>query len=480
MDNWLQKRTQLTPHRLALSFHEQRWTFTELQRQVNGLCAVLQPQLPPTGRIAILGDNTPELYFGMLTLHQLGIPIVCLNKHLTAPELQYQITDAQVQTVLTTQAFLPHLEATATRLHLIALDQLTWEPRTDWTAHSTELDALASVMYTSGTTSRPKGVCQSYRNHWTSALGAELNLPVTEADAWICAVPLYHISGLSILMRSLLYGMPVRLYDHFDSQAITQDLVHGRGTIISVVPYMLKKLLAEKQEPYSSDFSYMLLGGGAIDQATLNQCKRKNIPVIQSYGMTETASQVVALNPAEAQRKLGSVGKPLFPVSLKIANDAQPYQVGEILLKGDNLTPGYLNQPERFAALTTATGWFRTGDLGYIDDEGFLYVKSRLTELIISGGENIYPHEIELVLNQLPGVQASAVIGKPDPTWGAIPVAFLVTNRAWQLTAVQDFLTGKLAKYKFPKELHLVDHLPHTTNGKLKRGELLQWLEKWE
>ncbi|USS93249.1 o-succinylbenzoate--CoA ligase [Fructilactobacillus ixorae] len=482
MDNWLQKRTQLTPHRLALSFHEQRWTFFELQRQVNGLCTILRPQLPPAGRVAILGDNTPELYFGMLALHQLGLPIVCLNKHLTTPELQYQITDAQVQTVLTTQEFLPQLEAvtTAKSLHLIALDRLKWTPQADWPAQPTDLDALASVMYTSGTTGQPKGVCQSYRNHWTSAMGAELNLSVTPTDQWICAVPLYHISGLSIVMRSLLYGMPVRLYEHFNPQAITQDLVHGRGTIISVVPYMLKKLLAEKQESYSSAFSYMLLGGGAIDQATLDQCEQKHIPVIQSYGMTETASQVVALNPADAQRKIGSVGKPLFPVSLKIANDAQPYQVGEILLKGDNLTPGYLNQPQRMAEKTTESGWFRTGDLGYIDDEGFLYVKSRLAELIISGGENIYPHEVEQVLNQLPGVQASAVVGKTNPIWGAIPVAFLVTTRNWQLTAVQDFLTGKLAKYKFPKELHLVDHLPHTANGKLKRGELLQWLKKNE
>ncbi|USS89076.1 o-succinylbenzoate--CoA ligase [Fructilactobacillus cliffordii] len=477
MDNWLQKRTQLTPQRLALSFHEQTWTFQDLQQQVNGLCATLQSRLSKHGRVAILGNNTPKLYFGILALHQLGEPIVCLNKHLTAPELQYQIADAQVQTILTTQKFLPQLQAVANVKQLIALDQLKWQPQANWPAQPTELDALASIMYTSGTTGRPKGVCQSYRNHWTSALGAELNLPVTESDCWICAVPLYHISGLSIVMRSLLYGMPVRLYEHFDPQAINQDLVHGRGTIISVVPYMLKKLLAKKHEPYDNHFSYMLLGGGAIDQATLDQCDHHQIPVIQSYGMTETASQVVALNPADAQRKLGSVGKPLFPVSLKIANTKQSNQIGEILLKGDNLTPGYLNQPQRLTEKTTATGWFRTGDLGYVDDEGFLYVKSRLAELIISGGENIYPHEIEQLLNQLPGVQESAVVGKTDATWGSIPVAFLVTDQSYSLTKVQKFLMDKLAKYKFPKELHLVNHLPKTANGKLQRVELVKWLE---
>ncbi|USS88199.1 o-succinylbenzoate--CoA ligase [Fructilactobacillus hinvesii] len=479
MDNWLQKRTQLTPKRLALSFHDQHWSFQELQRQVNGLCARLQPRLVKPGRVAILGNNTPALYMGILALQQLGEPIVCLNKHLTIPELQYQIKDAQVQTVLTTQEFLPQLQAAAA-VKLLALDQLEWQPQADWTAQPTDLDALASIMYTSGTTGRPKGVCQSYRNHWTSAMGAELNLPVTKSDCWICAVPLYHISGLSIVMRSLLYGMPVRLYEHFDPQAITQDLVHGQGTIISVVPYMLKKLLAAKHEPYSDNFGYMLLGGGAIDQATLDQCEQKHIPVIQSYGMTETASQVVALNPADAQRKLGSVGKPLFPVSLKIANVSRPGEIGEILLKGDNLTPGYLNQPQRLAEKTTASGWFRTGDLGYVDDEGFLYVKSRLTELIISGGENIYPHEVEQVLNQLPGVQESSVVGKTDATWGSIPVAFLVTDQVWNLAEVQEFLTGKLAKYKFPKELHLVDHLPKTANGKLQRVELVKWLKKHE
>lgn len=471
MDNWLQKRVALTPNRKALAYHEQNWNFAELQQAVLNVCHHLvgqQVQMLP--RVAVLGNNTPQLYFTILALQQLGSEIVFINKNLALPEIEYQLNDADVNLLIYADEFQKKLQSLQSA-SLISLEELMNSDSIDATPFIKSefaLDQVTSIMYTSGTTGSPKGVQQTFRNHWSSAIGADLNLPVTAKDTWICAVPLFHISGFSIMMRSLIYGMNVRLYEHFAPELINQDLVDGNGTIISVVPYMLKKLLSLKTHDYSENFSYLLLGGGAIDRKTLETCKAAKLNVIQSYGMTETVSQVVALNFADALRKLGSVGKPLFPVSLKIKGATKPNQIGEVLLKADNLTPGYLNHAEPI----TNNGWFATGDLGYLDEDGFLYLKSRLSELIISGGENIYPREVEAEINQFPGIVETAVVGKSDSTWGAVPVAFLVTSTKVDFSQLTAYLLTKLAKYKVPKKFILIDKLPKTHNGKLRRKQL--------
>ncbi|KRN78851.1 o-succinylbenzoate--CoA ligase [Fructilactobacillus lindneri] len=474
MDNWLQKRALLTPKRMALSFKQQSWNFTELKQQVIKVCNhLVGSNIQKLQRVAILGNNTPQLYFTILALQQLGIEIVFINKNLALPEIHYQLQDAQISLLIYADEFQNKLQklASVTLISLNNLMRAKTSDAADFIKSEFDLNQVTSIMYTSGTTGKPKGVLQTYRNHWSSAIGANLNLPVTAKDTWICAVPLFHISGFSIMMRSLIYGMSVRLYDHFDEESINHDLITGVGTIISVVPYMLKKLLSKKSEPYSSYFSYMLLGGGEIDIATLQACRDEQINVIQSYGMTETASQVVALNPIDAINKIGSVGKPLFPVSLKIADSIALNQVGQVLLKAANISPGYLNETNHNQF--TSEGWFKTGDLGYLDSDGFLYLKSRLSELIISGGENIYPREVENVINQFPGIVESAVIGKQNSTWGSVPVAFIVTNKVINLQQLSDYLTSKMAKYKVPKQFILIDELPKTNNGKIRR-KLLQ------
>ncbi|WP_429971803.1 o-succinylbenzoate--CoA ligase [Fructilactobacillus sp. Tb1] len=469
MDNWLQKRVSLTPNRMALSYHTQSWNFAELQKEVQLVSQHLVGlDVQKLKRVAILGNNTPQLYFTILALQQLGIEIVFINKNLAVPEIEYQLEDADVKLLIYADEFSAKLAGFNNSFSLSELMNSKIKSADKFIQAEFNLNDITSIMYTSGTTGKPKGVMQSYRNHWSSAIGADLNLPVTAKDVWICAVPLFHISGFSIMMRSLIYGMGIRLYEHFDAKLINQDLVAGNGTIISVVPYMLKKLLEVKNSDYNDNFSYMLLGGGAIDVPTLETCRSANINVIQSYGMTETASQVVALNFADAIRKTGSVGKPLFPVSLKIKNATESNQIGEVMLQADNITPGYLNHHKSI----TQDGWFATGDLGYLDDDSFLYLKSRLSELIISGGENIYPKEIEDELIKLPEIAEAAVVGKSDSTWGSIPVAFLVTDSNVDFQSITDYLTTKLAKYKIPKQFILLDELPKTHNGKIKRSNL--------
>ena len=221
----------------------------------------------------------------------------------------------------------------------------------------------------------------------------------------------------------------------------------------------------------------MLLGGGPAALPLLEECVRKEIPVFQTYGMTETSSQIVTLSPEDSLRKLGSAGKPLFPSQIKIIMDgdreAGRLETGEIVVKGPNVTLGYLNKNEELK-----DGWVHTGDMGYFDEEGFLFVLDRRSDLIISGGENIYPAEIEGVLNSHPFIRESGVIGKKDDQWGEIPIAFIVGSRSITKEEISEYCLEKLAKYKVPKEIYFISEIPRNASKKILRRQLRTFVEK--
>lgn len=232
---------------------------------------------------------------------------------------------------------------------------------------------------------------------------------------------------------------------------------------------MLKKMLEDVQANdhcYSSAFRLVLLGGGTIDRATLNACEESGLPVVQCYGMTETCSQFVALSAEEAPYHLGSVGKPLFTTQLRLVGEHH-----EIEIQTPALTPGYLNQPAKFAAKHDGD-WYRTGDVGHFDEDGFLYVDGRLDEMIISGGENIFPAEVENVLRQYPGIQEIAVVGRNDQQWGAVPVAVVVSKQPVDFQQLEAFGREHLAHYKVPKVYLQTDALPKNASGKVQKFRL--------
>ncbi|PJN91185.1 AMP-binding protein, partial [Bacillus sp. mrc49] len=232
-------------------------------------------------------------------------------------------------------------------LPLLFIEQLPNE-RTAEILQEFYLEDTATIMYTSGTTGNPKGVIQSFGNHWWSAVGSVLNLGLHEGDTWYCAVPIFHISGLSILMKSVIYGMKVVLAERFDEREANKAIQENGVTIISVVTTMLNRMVHDlKGASYPDDFRCMLLGGGPAPIHLLEACKEKKIPVYQSYGMTETSSQIVTLAPEYSMTKIGSAGKPLFPSQLRIEKDGKvsgPGEAGEIVVSGPNVTKGYFNR----------------------------------------------------------------------------------------------------------------------------------------
>lgn len=479
MENWLTKRVLLTPKQTALVYQGESWSFQELQEEVfHRMHQLNSLALSKKARIAVLGSNSAELFFLIHALQQLGHPIVFLNHRLTALEMEHQLKDAEPEKVIYQDAFSGKIaqlasswqEQSLSFTDVASLPKVVCDPIVSF-----DLETVTTIMYTSGTTGAPKGVQQTFTNHWWSAMGSALNLGLSDKDSWLCPVPLFHISGFSIMMRSLIYGIPVYLFATFDEEEINRYLISGEGTIISVVSVMLKRLLENLgTRRYHSNFRCMLLGGGPIDEMTLANCQKNDIPVIQSYGMTETASQVVALNFKMAKQKLGSSGLPLFPVELKIADEneqqVKPYEHGEILLKAPNITRGYLHQAER-----KVEDWFHTGDIGYLDEEGYLFVVSRLADIIISGGENIYPAEVEQVLLAYSGICDAAVVGVQDKVWDQIPVAYLVLEVGANLDteALREFCETKLARYKIPKKFIVIRELPRNAAGKIMRHQLV-------
>ena len=484
--NWLVQRIFLTPNRTALVFEEKSWTFHELhtvvKEFVGKIARILEKQ---TARVAILMKNRPETVFTIHALQQLGIETVFLNNRLTPAELYFQIEDSETTILIYDGAFVQtakELQRKNPNVKIVSLEKLkTLSNETVEIRKEFFLNDVCSIMYTSGTTGKPKGVLQTYGNHWWSAIGSSLNLGLHENDAWLCAVPLFHISGLSILMRSVIYGIPVYLLEQFDEHKANQLLQSGNVTIMSVVSVMLGRMIqALKDKRYHKNFRCMLLGGGPAPRPLLETCVEKGIPVFQTYGMTETSSQIVTLSPEDSLKKLGSAGKPLFPSQIRIVDsDGQPLpakEVGEIQLKGPNVTPGYLNRPEANKA-SFYQGWFKSGDLGYLDEEGFLYVLDRRSDLIISGGENIYPAEIEEVLLAHEAIIDAGVTGIEDETWGQVPYAFIVTKEDIEEERIKHFCSLYLASYKIPKRIIKVKELPRNASNKLLRRELHQFLK---
>jgi O-succinylbenzoic acid--CoA ligase len=445
--DWLSQRATVTPHRRALAYGARAWTFAEIDALVDRAAPGLG--IREGQRVGIRASNSPGFVIAVHALMRLGAVLVPINTRLTESEVAWQLHDAEVTRVLYDEELAPLAETTAGR-----------EPAT--TTRAFDFQAWHSIVYTSGTTGRPKGAILTYGNHWWSAIASALNLGLLPDDTWLACMPLFHVGGLAILLRSAICGMTVVVQPRFDAAEVNHAIDTHRVSIVSVVSTMLDRMLAERaSRPYPASLRCVLLGGGPAPLPLLERARSAGAPVVQTYGLTETASQVVTLAPEDALRKIGSAGKPLMGSEVRIGLD------GEICVNGPSVSPGYVNHPPR-------DGWLHTGDLGALDADGYLYVLDRRDDLIVTGGENVYPAEVEAALLAHPAVSEAGVIGVPDTEWGRRVTGFVVLRPG--VTATRDeliaFCRQRLAGYKVPRHIQFRGALPRNAAGKLLRRQL--------
>ncbi len=484
LPEWLGQRARVTPRRLALVADGERWTFAELDARVDGVAGELAGLgVAPGTRVGALLDNGAAYVRLVHALIRLGAVLVPLNVRLTEGEIGWQVDDAGLRLLVHDAA---HAEVAgrvaAARPALATAPSERWDARGPVGAPASEvgrvyLDATHCIIYTSGTTGQPKGAILTYGNHWWSAVGSALNLGLERADRWLAVLPLFHVGGLAILLRSAIYGIPCLVHARFDPRAVNRAIDEEGVTIVSVVSTMLRRVLeARGDRPFPSSFRCFLLGGGPAPRPLLEACARLGAPVVLSYGLTETASQVATLAPEDALRKLGSSGKPLLPNELRIEDESGVLpagEIGEIVVRGPSVSPGYLGRSEATGSVIR-DGWLHTGDMGYLDDEGYVFVVDRRDDLIVSGGENVYPAEVESVLLGHPSVEDAGVYGVPHAEWGATVVAAikLRPGASLDVESIRAFCRERLAGYKVPVRVEAVDALPRTASGKLQRRRL--------
>jgi O-succinylbenzoic acid--CoA ligase len=438
LDNWLAQRAQTSPDRTALVADGAGMSFAELEAEATWVANRLAAEGVRRGAtVALTMPPGREMVVLIHALMKLGAVLLPLNPRLT---------DAERSAVLRAERPAVELsdagELTQTEADLPLLGE-----------H--DMDDLHCRILTSGSSGEPRTIGLTYGNHLWSAVGSAFNLGMNPDDCWLCCLPLSHIAGLSIVMRSVIYGTTVGLHPSFEVDAVAATMESGECSVVSLVPTMLVRLLdagADLSGPRA-----ILVGGGPVPDDALEEAVGRGASVVQTYGLTEACSQVTTLGPADAKRKLGSAGRPLLTTHLRIKD-------GEILVQGPTVAPGCAD----------TDGWLHTRDLGRIDDEGFLYVQDRIDDVIVTGGENVVPAEVEQVLLRHPEVEDAAVIGREDPEWQEAVTAVVVLRGDVDLPTeeLRRHCASELAGYKVPKRIEIASALPRTPSGKLMRRAL--------
>lgn len=443
-----------------------RWTYAELHLDSLRWTGRLRALGVGAGdRVAVLAPNRGETLALLFACAELRAILVPLNWRLADAELRWQVGHCAPRVLF------------ADPTHLDRLGGEAMDPGDDVAEGPGALaDDPWMLMYTSGSTGRPKGAMLTHRQLAANARNTVAACGLTDADSTLTFVPLFHTGGMNCLTTPLFYaGGRVVLTRGFDAGEALRLVVAERITLLMGVPTVFQ-MLADDDAFDTSDVSCVrdaLVGGAGLPMALMGVYRSRGIPLRQGFGLTEVGPNCFSLPPSDIDRKAGTVGRPIVPARLvrPDGGECAVGETGELLLGGEAVCGGYWEDPEA-TSKAIADGWFHTGDLLSRDEEGFFTVRGRSKEMYKSGGENVYPPEVEAVLDACPGVVMSAVIGVPDAHWGEVGRAFVEVRAGTREEEVRAFLRARLARFKQPKYLHLVDALPRTASGKIDRVAL--------
>jgi fatty-acyl-CoA synthase len=477
LGRWLRDRARTTPDRVAIDEHDLPTTYGELDDRSERLAAgLLASGLRRGDLVATLTGNTAEHVVVFFACAKAGLGLVPLSWRLAPAEVAYQLDDASPSVFLVeaehAQLADKALAAAAARPERLPFGEL--ESTGDALGASVEDDDTLLVVYTSGTTGRPKGAQLTHANCFWTNLGFDLATGVRADDVVLQVLPQFHCGGWNVQpLLAWWKGARVILERSFDAARCLELIERKRVTTMMGVP-AIYQFMAEEPAFHEADLSSLrvaVVGGAPMPEVLLERWQERGVAIVQGYGLTEAAPNVLCLPPEDAVRKAGWAGKPYPFVDVRLSPE------GELQVRGPNVFPGYWRNPEATSA-AFEDGWLRTGDVAEQDDEGNYRIRGRLKDMYISGGENVYPAEVEAVLHEHPAVVDAAVVGVPDERWGESGVAFVVMRSETAAGELRDWCGDRLARYKIPREVRFVEELPRSAMNKVLKDELAGSLQQ--
>jgi O-succinylbenzoic acid--CoA ligase len=429
--------------------------------------------------VAFLSGTTDELVLSIAACWNLGVPFIPISPNVTKSELNSYLRGLNPPLVFTDQANKNRLSEYPGRQLFFPKFSSSFKSNDKAISRSNDSDSVFGYFFTSGTTGTPKIVPLKRRQLQNAAEGSALNFKPDVGNFWLLCMPLNHIGGISVILRSLIYGSGVYRLPSFDLEKV-MDLLRNETRIqaVSLVPTMLQRLLSYSAFEIHNNFKAILLGGAPVPQKLLKEIAEKQIPAIPSFGMTETCAQIASVNLKNLPVLETGLAGSLFQgndISIrdKVHRPVKNGEMGNIWLKGPQVFDGYYDQKDNRNRFDKE-GWFNTNDTGWLDEHNQLFVYSRRSDLIISGGENISPFEIEQALHSLVEIDEAAVTGLPDEEWGEIVAAFIVLKNDYSidLPGLRKKLGEQLPNFKKPRKLILVESLPKNQSGKIERNQL--------
>ena len=481
---WIERHAAFAPAKTALRFGEEAigyGAFAQHIARVAGTLAALG--VKPRDAVAYLGLNHPDALALLFACARLGAMFMPLNWRLAPAEHTRMLADCPPRLLYVEPAFAAHakdITAIPKSTRQLPLDREAWSVSNGTAPREGDENSPLLLCYTSGSTGAPKGVVLTQRALFYNAVNSSHMHDLTSADRVLTTLPLFHVGGLNIQTTPALHaGATVLLHPKFDPLAALDAIERERITLAVLVPAQLQAMMQTPRWA-SADLSSLRMittGSTIVSQAFVSKVNARGVPLIQVYGSTETCPIASYVRAEDAERKAGSAGVPALHCEIRIADDdgreLPAGRDGEILVRGPNVATGYWNAPE-LSAQTFADGWYRSGDIGHFDDEGHLHVVARKKDMIISGGENIYPAELENILLEAPAVQEACVVGRQDERWGEAVVAAVVLKAGSRMSEaeVMALFQGRIARYKQPREVRFLAQLPRSALGKILKDEV--------